>query len=98
LRLQYTKSALRQIDEALSFIKTRSPQGAAHVRERLDGVMAMLMDHPFAGQETNRRGVRRVALTPYPYVIFYRVDDEEVVVMRLRHAARRPIFEMKQRR
>ena len=50
----------------------------------------MLLDYPNAGQATSRQGVRRVILTPYPYVIFYRVTAAEIVVMRFRHAARKP--------
>jgi plasmid stabilization system protein ParE len=42
------------------------------------------------GHETIRPGVRRLATIPYPYLIDYRVTATEVIVMRFRHAARRP--------
>ncbi|MDP9840563.1 plasmid stabilization system protein ParE [Neorhizobium huautlense] len=29
-------------------------------------------------------------MSPYPYVIFYRLDGEDVVVTRFRHTSRRP--------
>ena len=90
MKLRYTRTALRQIDEAISYVKVRSPRGAAHVAERAEAVLAVLLDHPNAGQATSRQGVRRVILTPYPYVIYYRVTAAEIVVMRFRHAARRP--------
>ncbi|GLS20489.1 hypothetical protein GCM10007874_35060 [Labrys miyagiensis] len=93
MKLRYTKTALRQIDKALSYIKDRSPQGATNIGERVAGIIAMLEDHPYVGQATSRRGARRVVLTPYPYVIFYRIAGEEVIVMRFRHTARRPLFE-----
>jgi plasmid stabilization system protein ParE len=35
-------------------------------------------------------GVRRIFLTPYPYLIDYFVDDDEIVVLRFRHTARNP--------
>lgn len=35
--------------------------------------------------------VRRVSLTPYPYQIDYVAGDDEIVVQRFRHAARRPL-------
>jgi hypothetical protein len=37
---------------------------------------------------TNAAGVR-LATSPYPYLIDYRVTVTEVIVMRFRHAARR---------
>ncbi|WP_334506953.1 type II toxin-antitoxin system RelE/ParE family toxin [Bradyrhizobium sp. AZCC 1693] len=49
----------------------------------------MLAQHPYAGQATDLPGVRRLTLTPYPYLIFYRVTDSEVIVQRMRHTSRR---------
>lgn len=68
----------------------RSPQGAARIAKRTQTVLAVLLDHPHARQATSRQGVRRVVLTPYPYVIFYRVTATKIVVQRFRHAARKP--------
>jgi plasmid stabilization system protein ParE len=34
---------------------------------------------------------RRYGLTPYPYIIDYRVAGDDLIVMRLRHTARRPV-------
>jgi toxin ParE1/3/4 len=36
------------------------------------------------------RGLRRIAALPYPYVIFYAVTAEDVVIIGVRHAARKP--------
>lgn len=90
MKLRYTKTALRQIEQAISYIGDRSPQGAARVAQRTETILALLLDHPQAGQVTSRQGVRRVVLTPYPFVIFYRVTAAEIVVQRFRHAARKP--------
>lgn len=90
MKLRYTKTALRQIEQALSYIAVRSPQGAVSVAKRTQTVLAVVLDHPLAGQATSREGVRRLVLTPYPYVIFYRVTETEIVVLRFRHAARKP--------
>lgn len=93
MRLRYTRTALRQIEDALSYIAMRSPQGAAGLRERILAAAALVQDHPRAAQATSRQNTRRVVLTPYPYVIFYRVAADEVVITRLRHAARKPLYE-----
>ena len=90
MKLRYTNTALRQIEQVLSYIRDHSPQGAVRVAKRTETVLAVLLDHPNAGQATSRPGVRRVVLTPYPYVIFYRVTAAEIVVMRFRHTSRRP--------
>ena len=44
--------------------------------------------HPNAGLLTSRRRLRRIVVHPYPYLIFYIVLDDEVVIHG--RAARRP--------
>ena len=91
MRLEYSTAALRQIDKALAYIGERSPQGAANLRERIEAAAAMVQDHPHAAQATSRARTRRVVLTPYPYVLFYRVTADEVTVTRFRHTSQRPL-------
>jgi plasmid stabilization system protein ParE len=90
VRLRYTKRALAQIDEALSYIRDRSPLGAHSVRSRLLAIISLVQQHPRAGTVTNRPGVYRLWIHPYPYSIDYRVTDQEIIVQRFRHTARRP--------
>ncbi|WP_247552222.1 type II toxin-antitoxin system RelE/ParE family toxin [Bradyrhizobium sp. 138] len=90
MKVRYTKRALVQIDEVLTYIDARSLQGANHVRDRIVALIALLGDHPYAGRQTNRAYVRRLPVNPYPYLIDYRVTETEIVIMRFRHAARRP--------
>ncbi|MFY9294279.1 MAG: type II toxin-antitoxin system RelE/ParE family toxin [Methylorubrum rhodinum] len=90
MKLRIQKRALRQIDRALGDIAAESPQGAANVEARLSEIIAFIRQHPYAGKRTTLAGVRRMFLTPYPYLIDYFVGDDEVVVQRFRHAARNP--------
>ena len=90
MRLRVTKRAATQIEKALDCIEAESPQGANHVRERIQTLFRLLTQHPYAGQATDLPGVRRLTLSPYPYLIFYRVTDDEVIVQRMRHTSRRP--------
>jgi plasmid stabilization system protein ParE len=90
LRLRLSKRAAQQIEDALDYVATRSPKGAVAIRDRLRELTGLLEGHPYAGQQTDRPGVRRLPTNPYPYCIDYRVLRDEVVVMRFRHAKRRP--------
>ena len=91
MRLRYQKRALQQIDKALGHIASRSPEGAANVEARLAAMVILLQLQSFVGRKTTIPGVRRVFLTPYPYLIDYYVGDDEIVIQRLRHTARRPV-------
>jgi toxin ParE1/3/4 len=91
VKLRYQKRALQQIDEALGYIAKRSPQGAARVEARLAAVLALLQLQSFVGRKTTIPRVRRIVLTPYPYLIDYYVGDDEIVIQRFRHTAREPL-------
>ena len=91
MNVRYTRRALAQIDRALSYIAERSPQGAVNDRDRILALVSLLQERPYAGRATSRSGVRRLSAAPYPYLIDYRVTPTEIIIMRFRHAARRPI-------
>ena len=90
MRLRVTKRAATQIEKALGYIEAESPEGANRMRERIQTLFLLLTHHPYAGQLTDLPGVRRLVVSPYPYLIFYRVTDDEVIVQRMRHSSRRP--------
>ena len=91
VKLRYQKRALQQIDKPLGYIAARSPQGAAKVEARLMAMVALLQLQSFVGRKTTIPRVRRVFLTPYPYLIDYYVGDDEIVIQRFRHTARNPL-------
>ena len=49
VKVRYTKRALAQIDEVLTYIEAHSAQGAIHVRDRIVALIALLEAHPYAG-------------------------------------------------
>ena len=91
MRLRVTRRAATQIERALDYIEAESPQGANRLRERIQNLFLLLAQHPYAGQATDLPGVRRLSASPYPYLIFYRVTGDEVIVQRLRYTSRRAL-------
>lgn len=89
--VRFTLTAARQIETALDEIAAQSPQGARNVRARLLDVLALLQMYPHAGRITSKPGIRRIVVSPYPYLIDYRAADNQIVVRRFRHAARKPV-------
>ena len=90
MKLRYQRRALQQIDKALGYIAARSPEGATKVEARLTAIAALIQQQSLVGRKTSVPGVRRIVLTPYPYLIDYYVGDDEVVIQRFRHTARKP--------
>jgi plasmid stabilization system protein ParE len=71
VRLRYSERALQQIDKALGYVAERSPSGAAKIEARITSILKLLQIQPHAGARTQLSGVRRIFLTPYPYLIDY---------------------------
>ena len=90
MKLRYTLRAAAELDEVLAYIKARSPQGARRVQARIRVIIDLLLRHPHAGQLTSKGRLRRMVASPYPYLIFYQVTDDEIVIHGVRHDARRP--------
>jgi toxin ParE1/3/4 len=90
LKLRYTIQAAAELDGVLAYIEAQSPQGAGRVQARIQAMTNLLLQYPGAGRLTGKRGKRRIAASPYPYLIFYEVTDDEIVIHGVRHAARRP--------
>jgi toxin ParE1/3/4 len=88
LKLRYTPKALAELDEILSYITERSPQGARHVHERIQAMTSLLLQYPQAGQLTSHPRLPRITTPPYPFAIFYEATDDEIIVVGLRYSAR----------
>jgi plasmid stabilization system protein ParE len=74
----------------LDYIAARSPRGARRVQGRIRTVIDLLLHYPQLGRPTNDPAIRRIAATPYPYVIFYEANETEIIIHAVRHAARDP--------
>lgn len=90
MRLRYTIQAARELDEALNDIAESSPGGAKRVQTRIREAIDTLLHYPLSGRPTRHPRLQRVVATPYPYLIFYEANDDEVVIVGVRHAARAP--------
>ena len=90
MKLRYTLRAAAELDKVLDYIGERSPQGARHVQTRIQAIINLLLQYPYAGQPTSKGHLRRVVASPYPYLIFYHATEDELVIHGVRHSARRP--------
>ncbi len=90
MRLRYTQPALADLSAILDYIAAHSPQGARRVQARIQTLTDLLLQHPYVGRCTNDPAIRRLVITPYPYLVFYEATESEVIIHAVRHAARDP--------
>jgi toxin ParE1/3/4 len=90
VKLRFTLPALANLQSILDYIAAASPQGARRVQRRIQHVVGLLLTHPNIGVRTDDPTVRRLTTTPYPFLVFYEVTKDEIVIHAIRHAARDP--------
>lgn len=92
MKLRFTARALADLADIESYLRIRNPSAAERVGVAVRHATEVISAHPYAGQAL-RRGVRRYPVSRYPYLVFYEVDEmaEEVRIVTIRHASRRPI-------
>jgi len=90
VRLRYTQPALADLQGILEYIAAHSSHGARRVQARIKTLIELLVSHPNIGRRTSDPTIRRVTVTPYPYLVFYEATETEVIIHAIRHAARNP--------
>jgi toxin ParE1/3/4 len=89
MRVRYTRTALAEIDQAVSYLLQHHPPGTTTFANLIDAAIARLLDHPYSAEETELPGVRRVYIRRFRYSVFYTVAEDEIVILHVRHASRR---------
>jgi plasmid stabilization system protein ParE len=90
VKLRYTLPALADLNSILDYISDASPRGAEGVKERIQRVTNLLLIHPRIGAPTDDPTIRRLSTPPYPFLIFYEIAEDEIIIHAVRHAARNP--------
>jgi len=90
VKLRYTLPALADLNSILDYISDASPHGAERVKQRIQRVTSLLLTHPEIGAPTDDPTIRRLSTLPYPFLIFYEIAEDEIIIHAVRHAARDP--------
>jgi toxin ParE1/3/4 len=85
----WTFGAIADLEEIRSYIGTFNPRAAQNTAGRLISAGNSLVDFPDRGRPVTGTNLRELTVA-YPYIIRYRVDGDEVVILRVRHGRRRP--------
>lgn len=87
--VRWPTETLRELAEIVAHIEQVNPAAAIRMRDRLLALGNSLSYAPQRGRP-RPNGTRQLA-TVRPYILRYRVDGETVVIVGIRHSARRPL-------
>jgi len=86
MRLRLTLGAQRDMEDLRSYLLPLSRLGAENVRLSIEGSLDLLGRLPRAGRATDIPSIRMLPVIRYPYLIYYALISDEVVVVHIRHA------------
>lgn len=89
MRVRYTPQAFADRERIFAYLHERSPGGARNVMASIRASVAALRDQPLSGYPTDDSNIRVKAVPRYPYRIFYRIRENAVEIVHIRHTSRR---------
>jgi toxin ParE1/3/4 len=85
----WTDTALTNLQVIRAYIRQFNPKAATYVAQSLWDAGDSLANFPHRGRPVRGSDMRELVAS-YPYIIRYRVIGDTVLILRVRHTARRP--------
>lgn len=90
MRVRWLRKALQNLDEQAGYIAQESPKAAAEMFAFVKAQVDALADFPAVGRPGRVPGTRELVIDRYPLLVPYRVQNDEVHVLRVFHTRRKP--------
>jgi plasmid stabilization system protein ParE len=89
MRVRYTETAFAELEDIFSYIAQHNRTAAAEVVARVEALTRRLAYFPHMSRPKFKPEVRMMPVGRYPFLVFYRIEADEVVILSVRHAARK---------
>jgi toxin ParE1/3/4 len=86
MRVRYSPRSIEDLDSIRLHISKDNPKAAWVVASFIRRSIAVLQEWPYHGRATEKENVRRLVVMNYPYVVYYRVGDD-VLILTVMHSA-----------
>lgn len=92
MKVEYSRRAVADLCKiSANSRRTFGSRVAEALESRIRAVVDRISREPLSAPEVEQRpGLHVVPLIRYPFKIFYRIIDEQVRILHIRHTARRP--------
>jgi toxin ParE1/3/4 len=87
MRLRWTTPATQDLYNIVRRIQRDSPDAAVKVAETLYEGCSKLVDFPRCGRGGRIEGTRELVFAGLPYIVVYRIQDQNLEVVRIYHGA-----------
>ena len=88
MRIRWLDEAISDLIEIRKFIAANKPRTANRVAGLIKKSVDLLTEHPDIGRPGRVEGTRELIMSALPYIIPYRVKNNNIEILRVLHAAR----------
>ena len=91
MKVEYSNRAVADLRKVSADSRAFGEMVAAAVEARIHEIVVQISEYPESARHVvERPGVRVAPLIRYPYNIFYRILEDRVRILHIRHTSRRP--------
>jgi plasmid stabilization system protein ParE len=89
MRIRWSTNAERDLQEIYDYLAARSLRAASGIAERIKRRVEATASTPLLAPRVGRGSTRMLVVSRTPYLVFYQVKDDELLVEAVFHASRR---------
>jgi toxin ParE1/3/4 len=87
MRVRWTTDAADDLTHIVERIREDNPESARRVAQTIYTGVAALTTSPYRGRPGSVENTRELIFAPWPYIAVYEVIDDQIQVLRIRHAS-----------
>jgi addiction module RelE/StbE family toxin len=87
MKLRLTLAAESDLEHVRDTIILENPAAAEKVQQAITKAIELLRFFPYLGRRGVLTGTREKTIKSLPYIVVYRVQDEELIILRIFHGA-----------
>ncbi|KKW08153.1 MAG: Plasmid stabilization system [Candidatus Kaiserbacteria bacterium GW2011_GWA2_49_19] len=88
MRVRYTDTAFSELKEIQAHIAKDNIIAAKIVIGRIERIVERIGEFPEIATPIDASGIRVFPVPPFPYLIFYALEEEGIIIRNIRHASR----------
>jgi toxin ParE1/3/4 len=87
MNVRWFRQGLEDLQIAVAYIREDNPSAARRLYETVKKQVSLLARYPELGRTGRVDGTRELVISGWSYIVVYSIKDQEVWILRVRHAA-----------
>jgi addiction module RelE/StbE family toxin len=89
VKTRWLRRALRDLEDAYSYVAADNTAAAQRLVDHIEAGAHQLSQHPDLGRAGRVPGTRELVIAGTPFLLVYRVEKSQLVILTVLHSARR---------